>query len=82
MNGYEPIADATLGGQQVDSWSDSFERYVLGTDDHGVPGLVEVVRGIDQGLDICLNGDAADVDHDFMFGSQTERGSQIVAIDK
>jgi hypothetical protein len=78
----EPVADAALGWPEVDARADTLQRDIPEPDDHGVSGLVEVVRDIDQGLEVLLDGDAADVDHDFMFGSQTERGSQIVAIDK
>jgi len=41
-----------------------------------------VPDGIDQSLDVFLHGDAADVDHDLVFGSQAERRLQLVAIDQ
>jgi hypothetical protein len=31
----EPIADAALGGEQVDPRAEAFEWHVLGPDDHG-----------------------------------------------
>ncbi len=78
----EPVTDATLSGQQVDSRAEAFERDVLRAYDHGVPGLVEVVGGVDQGLDVLLDGDAADVDDDFVFGCEAERRFEFVAIDQ
>jgi hypothetical protein len=38
--------------------------------------------GVDQGLDVLLDRDAADVDHDLVLGSQAERRLQLVAIDQ
>ncbi len=40
-----------------------------GADDHGVPELVEVFyTSVDQGLDVFLDGNAADVDHHLVLG--------------
>lgn len=43
----EPIADPALGWQQVDPRAEAFKRHILRADDHGVPGLVEVLDGVD-----------------------------------
>ncbi len=43
-------------------------------DDHGVPRLVEVFyMSVDQGLDVFLDGNAADVDHHLVLGSHGDR---------
>lgn len=78
----EPIPDATVGRQQMAPQVEAFERHVLGPDDHGVPGLIQVLDGVDQCLDVLLDGDAADVDHHLVLGCQAKRRLQLVAIDQ
>jgi hypothetical protein len=46
-----------------------------------VPRLVAMSHGVDQGLDVLLDRDAADVDDHFVLGSQAQRRSEFVAID-
>jgi hypothetical protein len=76
----EPIPDATLGGQQMDPRAEAFERDVLRADDYRVIGLVEVFHGVDQGLDVLLDGDAADVDSHLVLRREAERDLESVVI--
>ncbi len=78
----KPVADAALGRQQVDPWAKAFKRNVLRADDDRVPGLIEVFHGVNQRLDVLLDGDATDVDQHLVLGSQAERRPQLVAIDQ
>ncbi len=65
----------------MDSRADVFERDALRSNDHGVPGVVEVLDGVDQGLDVILDGDPADVDDHLVLGRLAQHGSGFVAID-
>jgi hypothetical protein len=64
----------------VDPRAKAFERHVLGPDDHGVPRFVEVLHGVDQGLDVLLDGDAADVDSHLVLRREAERDLESVVI--
>ncbi len=75
-----PVVDIRLGWQKVDSRAAFHELDAMWADDDRVPGLVEVLHGVAQSLDVVLDSDAADGDQETVLGSQAERRLNFDAV--